>query len=209
MRRNEINKQMASESLYIPKISKHSKKIATPKRNKNLSINNALYQDAQIRRERQKSERKRSLSNEKAKLKKQSNGILKSSQKMLIKRYLLEFDQISEKLGVGDDPESPIHYTQFIMLMQQLSFISEESESDMEKLKLIWAVIQNQDSQEESGHYCRKHSLKVICGAICGFNSKWMFKDYTQGQDVDTQAIKKGVIDLYADENAQVKLGIG
>jgi hypothetical protein len=36
-----------------------------------------------------------------------------------------------------------------------------------------------------------------------------MFKDYTQGQDVDTQAIKKGVIDLYADENAQVKLGIG
>lgn len=160
--RNEVNKNMASESLYVPKISKNSRKLATPKRDISTSVNNALYKDAIVRRERQKSERKRSISKEKEKYEKEKKGTLKTSKKMLIKKYLIEFDQIARKLGVQDEPEAQIHFTQFIMLMQQLGFVSEESESDMDKLKVLWGIIQDQSEDEESGHYCRKHSLKVI-----------------------------------------------
>lgn len=85
---------------------------------------------------------------------------------MLIKKYLIEFDDVAQKLGVGDEPESPIHFAQYIMLMQQLGFVSEESEKDMDKLKFIWGIIQDQEANEDTGHYCRKHSLKVMCAAI-------------------------------------------
>jgi hypothetical protein len=160
--RNEANRHMASESLYVPKISKNSRKLATPKRDTSTSVNNALYKDAVVRRERQKSERKRSMSKEKEKYSKDKKGTLKTSKKILIKKYLIEFDRIAQKLGVQDEPEAQIHFTQFIMLMQQLGFVSEESESDMDKIKVLWGIIQDQDENEESGHYCRKHSLKVI-----------------------------------------------
>jgi hypothetical protein len=202
-------KKNTSESLYIPVISKNSRKMATPKRNKNISINSVLYKDAQIRREKHEADKKRSKSRDKENLKKTKKGTLKTSRKMLIKRYLIEFDDIAHKLGVGEEPEESIHYTQYSMLMQLLGFIGDNAEVDNEKLKMIWGVIQDQYDDIDSGLYCRKHSLKVICAAICGFSSKWMFKEYTKGQNVETKAPKRSVIDLFAAEATPVKLDIG
>lgn len=59
------------------------------------------------------------------------------------------------------------------------------------------------------GDYCRKHSLKVILAAICGYKSRWMFKDHIKAQDVNKEAPKRGVIDLFTNENVAVKLDIG
>lgn len=104
----------------IPNISKKSRKIVTPRRDQGDTVNDALYKDAEVRREKQKSERKKSQSKEKEELNKTKKGLLKNSTKILIKKYLKEFDEISQKLGVGEEPESQIHYTQFLILMQKL-----------------------------------------------------------------------------------------
>lgn len=77
--------------------------------------------------------------------KKPNKGMLKSSQKMLIKKYLIEFDNISYKLGIGAEPDSPIHYTQFLTLMQQMCFVSEDHDTETDKLKVIWGMIQDQN----------------------------------------------------------------
>lgn len=207
--RKGATKNKVSESLHIPMISKNSKRLATPKRDKNTSVNSVLYKDAEVRREKHKEEKKRSKSREKESLEKTRKGTLNTSKKMLIKRYLLEFDEISHKLGIGEDPESQIHYTQYLMLMQQLGFVGENTEIDDDKLKMIWGVIQDQNDDQDSGLYCRKHSLKVLCAAICGFSSKWMFKEYTKGQNVQAKAPKRSIIDLYGNETVPVKLDIG
>lgn len=208
-KRGEIPKHATSESLYVPHINSKSKQLAATKRTKSNSINTILYKDAEARREKLKTERKRSRSKEKEQIAKAKKGTLQTSKKMLIKKYLIEFDEIAQKLGVGEEPESPIHYTQFIMLMQQLCFVNEETEPEIEKLKMIWGIVQDQETNADSGHYCRKHSLKVICAAICGFNSKWMFKEYTKGQNVHETAPKRSIIDLHGGENVPVKLDIG
>jgi hypothetical protein len=164
--RKGATKHKVAESLHIPSINKTSKRLVTPKRSKAESINSSLYKDAATRRKKAKEYKKRSASREKAKLKKEKKGTLETSKKMLVKRYLIEFDEISQKLGIGEEPESAIHYTQYLMLMQQLGFVSEQTEQDNDKLKMIWGIIQDQGTDEEFGHYCRKHSLKVICAAI-------------------------------------------
>lgn len=207
--RNNPSHYKDNESLHIPKINKKSRKIATPKRDKHISINTVLYNDAEIRKEKSRIQKQSSKSREKHKVAQQKKVTSKTSKKILIKKYLLEFDEIALKLGVGEDPESPIHYTQFIMLMQQFGFVSDQNEKDYDKLKMIWGIVQDQNSNEDSGNYCRKHSLKVICAAVCGFSTKWMFKDYTKGQDVKLKAPKRSAIDLYGVDSMQIKLDIG
>ncbi|CAI2374770.1 unnamed protein product [Moneuplotes crassus] len=182
--------------------------MATPKRQDNLSVNDSLYQDAERRRQRQQDHLRTSKSKEKQKYQQQRERPSNRSRKILIKKYLIEFDGISQKLGVGGDPESPIHYTQYIMLMQQLGLVSDQNETDLDKLKMVWGIIQDQNSDQDTGHYCRKHSLKVICAAICGFKTKWMFRDYTRGQNVKAKAPKRSVIDLNGDQSG-IKLDIG
>ena len=83
---------------------------------------------------------------------------MKNSKKILIKKYLKEFDDIAQKLGVGDEPESQIHYTQFLILMQKMCFVHEDNQNDEDMLKTIWSIIHNQNGD----NYCRKHSLKVV-----------------------------------------------
>lgn len=72
---------------------------------------------------------------------------------MLIKRYLIEFDEIALKLGIGEDPESQVHFTQFLSLMQNMGFAPEENELELDKLKMIWNIIQDQGSSDENSHY--------------------------------------------------------
>jgi len=72
---------------------------------------------------------------------------------MLVKKYLIEFDNVAKKLGVLEDPEAQIHFTQFLILMQKLYFVSEDNEKDMDRLKMIWSIIQDQNSSDDSGHY--------------------------------------------------------
>lgn len=151
---------------HVPKINRKSKKMATPKREQGTSINSALYKDAEVRRARKRAERKKSKDREKEKIKKSKHGTLKSSKKMLIKKYLIEFDEVAQKLGVMEEPEAQIHFTQFIILMQKLNFVAEDNEADLDRLKMIWSIIQDQESSDDNGHYCRKHSLKVVLAAI-------------------------------------------
>lgn len=119
---------------------------------------------------------------------------------MLIKKYLIEFDEIALKLGISEEPESQVHYTQYLSLMHNMGFVPEENELEIDKLKMIWNIIQDQDLGDENRHYCRKHSLKVILAAICGFDSKWMFKEYTKGHNLNPKAPKRSVIDLFTNE---------
>ena len=144
--------QKVNESLHIPHINKKSRKIVTPKRDKSTSINTTLYRDAEVRRERQKEEKRRSKSREKEKISKQKKGTSKTSKTMLVKRYLIEFDNVAQKLGVSEEPESSIHYTQYIMLMQQLGFVSDQVDNNDDKLKMIWRIVQDQNNND-SGYY--------------------------------------------------------
>ena len=200
---------ITNESVHIPSINKNSKRMITPKRSTNTSVNSALYKDAEVRREKRNTERKRSHSKEKEEMEKRRKGTLNTSKKMLIKKYLIEFDEIALKLGISEEPESQVHYTQFLSLMQHMGFVPEDSELELDKLKMIWNIIQDQNSNDDIGHYWRKHSLKVILAAVWGFDSRWMFKDYTKGQNVDQKAPKRSVIDLHSNETCPIKLDIG
>lgn len=196
-----------NSNLYIPIINKNSRKIVSPKRDKMMSVNTALYKDAETRRDNLEAERKRSQSQEKKNKSKKTT--LNSSKKMLIKRYLLEFDEIALKLGIDEEPDSAIHYTQYLSLLQHMGFIPEENEIEAERIRMIWNIIQDQNSTQDNGNYCRKHSLKVILAAICGFDSKWMFRDYTKNQNVNPKAPKRSIIDLFSNDTCPVKLDIG
>lgn len=98
-------------------------------------------------------ERKRSQSKEKEELEKRRKGTLNTSKKMLVKRYLIEFDEIALKLGIGEEPESQVHYTQFLSLMQHMGFVPEDSQLELDKLRMIWNIIQDQNSNDDIGHY--------------------------------------------------------
>ena len=138
--------------------------MVSPKRDNKVSVNTALYMDAEIRRDNKEAERKRSQSQEKEK--KVRKPTLNTSKKMLIKRYLLEFDEIALKLGIGEEPDSAIHYAQYLSLLQHMGFIPEENEIEAERIRMIWNIVQDQNSTQDNGSYCRKHSLKVILAAI-------------------------------------------
>ena len=64
-RRNKGNHHNSNS--YIPNINKNSKRMVSPKRDNKVSVNTALYMDAEIRRDNKEAERKRSQSQEKEK----------------------------------------------------------------------------------------------------------------------------------------------
>ena len=200
---NHSSKSNRSHRAHVPNINKNSKRLITPKRSKNLSVNTALYKDAEVRRDSKAAEIKKSQSKER-----KQKTTLNTSKKMLVKRYLLEFDEIAVKLGIGEEPESSVHYTQFKSLLQHMGFVPEDNEFETYKITMIWNIIQDQNN-EDTGNYWRKHSLKVILAAISGFDSKWMFKEYTKDQNFHTKAPKRSVIDLFSNETWPVKLDIG
>lgn len=95
---------------------------------------------------------------------------------MLIKKFLRDFDDLSDEVGVGEQPESNVTFGQYKLILKKMHFIGTESKLEISLVDQVWAMIKD----ERNSNITKKHSMKVILAAIMGYSSKWMYTSHVQ-----------------------------
>lgn len=70
----------------------------------------------------------------------------KTSSKMLIKKFLRDFDDLSDEVGVGGNPESNISFSQYRLILKKMGFIGTESKEEQKKIDQIWLIIRDESN---------------------------------------------------------------